>query len=40
MARMFQIIAEPNNPLRQVVHTINEALAVLGVQSPRFEPLE
>jgi len=40
MSRMFQIIAEPKNPLRQVVHNLDEALAALGVQSPHFEPLE
>jgi hypothetical protein len=40
IGRMFQIMAEPKNPLLKVVHTMNEALAELGVQSPCFEPLE
>jgi hypothetical protein len=33
---MFQIVGKPTRPLLQVVHTIDEALAVLGVQSPHF----
>jgi|SRR5580658_513514 hypothetical protein len=40
IGRMFQIMTEPKNPLFKVVHTMDEALAELGVQSPRFEPLE
>jgi hypothetical protein len=40
IGRMFQIMAEPKNPLLKVVHTIDEAFAELGVQSPQFEPLE
>jgi hypothetical protein len=40
LARMFQITGEPKRPLLQVVRTLDEALAVLGVQSPHFEPLE
>jgi hypothetical protein len=40
IGRMFQIVAEPNNPLLRVVRTMDEALAELGVQSPHFEPLE
>jgi hypothetical protein len=40
IARMFQIMGEPRNPLLKVVHTLDEALAELGVQSPHFEPLE
>jgi len=38
--RMFQITGEHTRPLLQVVRTMNEALAALGVQSPHFEPLE
>jgi hypothetical protein len=38
--RMFQIIGEPKRPLLQVVHTLDEAFAALGVQSPKFSPLE
>jgi hypothetical protein len=39
-ARMFQIVGEDTRPLLQVVHTLDEALTILGVQSPHFEPLE
>jgi hypothetical protein len=38
--RMFQIAGEHTRPLLQVVHTMEEAFAVLGVQAPHFEPLE
>ena len=38
-ARMFQILGEPTRPLLDVVHTMGEALAALGVESPHFEPL-
>jgi len=38
--RMFQIVGEDTRPLLQVVHTMDEALAALGVQSPHFDPLE
>jgi len=38
--RMFQIVGAPTRPLLRVVRTMDEALAVLGVQSPHFEPLE
>lgn len=38
--RMFQIAGEDTRPLLQVVHTMDEAFAALGVQSPHFEPLE
>jgi hypothetical protein len=38
--RMFQIAGEQTRPLLQVVRTMDEAFAALGVQSPRFEPLE
>jgi len=38
--RMFQIEGEHTRPLLQVVRTMDEAYAALGVQSPHFEPLE
>ncbi len=38
--RMFQITGDQTRPLLQVVRTMDEALAALGVQSSRFEPLE
>jgi anti-anti-sigma regulatory factor len=38
--RMFQIEGEHTRPLLQVVRTMDEAFAALGVQSPHFEPLE
>lgn len=38
--RMFQIEGEHTRPLLQVVRTMEEAFAALGVQSPHFEPLE
>jgi hypothetical protein len=40
LARMFQIIGEPKRPLLKVVHTLDEAFATLGLQSPHFEPME
>jgi len=40
LARMFQILGESTRPLLKVVHSLEEALAELGVQSPHFEPLE
>lgn len=40
LARMFQLLGEPARPLLSVVHTLDEALAALGVQSPHFEALE
>jgi len=39
LARMFQILGEATRPLLRVVHTMDEALAALGIQSPHFEPL-
>ncbi len=39
LARMFQIVGEPERPKLHVVRTFDEALAALGVQSPQFEPL-
>jgi len=40
MARMFQILGESKRPHLQIVHTLDEAFAALGVQSPHFEPLQ
>ena len=39
IARMFQIVGQHKRPSLTVVRTLDEAFAVLGVQSPRFEPL-
>jgi len=38
--RMFQLTGERTRPLLTIVHTMDEALATIGVQSPQFEPLE
>jgi hypothetical protein len=38
--RMFQIAGESARPLLHVVHTVDEALTMLGVQSPHFEPID
>jgi hypothetical protein len=40
LSRMFQMLGESTRPLLEVVHTMDEALAALGVQSAKFEPLE
>lgn len=40
LSRMFQVMGESTRPLLNVVHTLDEAFAALGVQSPHFEPLE
>jgi hypothetical protein len=40
LARMYQIVGETTLPLVNVVHTMDEALAALGVQSAHFELLE
>jgi hypothetical protein len=40
LARMYQIMGEGTRPLLNVVHTLDEAFAELGVQSPQLEPLE
>ncbi len=40
LTRMFQILGESTRPLLTVVHTFDEALAALGIQSPQFKPLE
>jgi hypothetical protein len=37
--RMLQLLGEPANPLLQIVHTLDEAFAALGIPSPHFEPL-
>ena len=39
LMRMFQIAGSSTRPLLQVVHTLDDALAALGIQSPHFEPL-
>jgi hypothetical protein len=38
--RMFQLVGEPTRPQLTIAHTMDEALALLGIQSPNFEPLE
>jgi hypothetical protein len=40
LARMYQIVGELSQLVVSVVRTLDEALAVLGVQSAHFEPLE
>jgi hypothetical protein len=40
LARMFQMEGEHTRPSLGVVHTIDEALSALGIQSPYFESLE
>jgi hypothetical protein len=40
LAHMFQILVENTRPALSVVHTMAEAFVHLGVQSPRFEPLQ
>ena len=40
ISRMFQISGESTRPLLTVVHTMDEALAALGVPCPQFEPLQ
>ena len=37
---MFQTLGESMRPLLEVVRTMDEALAALGIQAARFEPLE
>ncbi len=39
-ARMFQIVGEATRQLLEVVHTMDEALAALGIEFPQFTPLE
>lgn len=40
MSRMFQIRGERSRPSLRVVHTMAEALALLGLEHPDFKPLE
>jgi len=40
LSRMFQLVGESTRPLLNVVRTMGEALAALGIQSSHFEPLE
>jgi hypothetical protein len=39
LTRMFQTLGERARPNLQVVRTLDDALRVLGIQSPHFEPL-
>jgi hypothetical protein len=39
LARMFQILGERNRPELQVVRTMEEAYALLGVRDPEFFPV-
>jgi len=39
VSRMVEFTEGAKNPLFKIVLSLNEALAVLGVQSPHFEPL-
>lgn len=39
MLRMFEIVGERTRPNLHIVHTEREALAILGVDNPRFEPV-
>src|SRR5450755_3856884 len=39
LARMFQLAGAKTRPLMQVLRTLDEALAALGVESPQFDPL-
>jgi hypothetical protein len=36
--RMLQLLGERTDPLLQIVHTLDEAFAELGIPSPHFEP--
>jgi hypothetical protein len=40
LARMFQLIGERTRPLFHVVKTMDEALAILHVQTSEFRPLD
>jgi hypothetical protein len=40
MARMFELHGESTRPNLHVVRTQNEALAILAVREPKFEPIE
>jgi hypothetical protein len=37
--RMLQLLGEAANPLLEIVHTLEEVFAGLGIPSPHFEPL-
>jgi hypothetical protein len=39
LSRMFQSLGDQTRPLLQVVRTMDEALSMLGIPSPQFEPL-
>jgi anti-anti-sigma regulatory factor len=38
LCRMFQLMGEATRPLLQIVQTLGEAFAAIGIQSPYFEP--
>jgi hypothetical protein len=40
VSRLYEIAAEPMNPLFRIVLSVDDALAALGIQSPHFEALE
>ena len=40
MARMYQISGEESRPNLHVVHTMQEACAIVGVEEPNFEALQ
>lgn len=40
LVRMFQIMSEETRPLFRVVKTMDEALALLGVRSSHFDPMD
>jgi hypothetical protein len=40
LCRMFQLWGESRRPLLQVVHTLDEVFAAIGIRSPSFEPSE
>jgi len=39
MSRMFQMLADRTRPNLHIVHTMDEAYALLGVKSPQFVPI-
>jgi hypothetical protein len=39
LSRMFQSLGDQTRPLLQVVRTMDEALSMLKIPSPQFEPL-
>jgi hypothetical protein len=40
LARMFQIAGESQRPYLEIVRTLPEVWAALGIRSPQFEPLK